>query len=222
MPQRWSEGWSTYPRRQRRLWEHWFGAFQYLKKAYKIDRDRLFSRLVAVGLREDRFRLGTRTFYDEGGETLDQVALGGGKCLIPGNIQGWMWWGSEQPDRAEDVPWSLWGIWNQMQSILWFYQTVMPLSIRQTRGQNWWHLQRELREQPSRRKVAQIFCPAYYYGYACIYPCLATHCPEHSYCCRRLPPSFLSWVFADHCYCYCLLFPVASSLNHSPFCSSSC
>jgi len=28
----------------------------------------------------------------------------GGRCPIPGNIQGQVGWGSEQPDPAEDVP----------------------------------------------------------------------------------------------------------------------
>ena len=43
-------------------------------------------------------------FYDEGGETLAQVAQRGGRCPIPGNIQGQVGRGSEQPDRVEDVP----------------------------------------------------------------------------------------------------------------------
>jgi len=28
----------------------------------------------------------------------------GGRCPIPGNFQGQVGWGSEQPDPAEDVP----------------------------------------------------------------------------------------------------------------------
>ena len=28
----------------------------------------------------------------------------GGRCPIPGNIQGQVGWGSEQPDLVEDVP----------------------------------------------------------------------------------------------------------------------
>ena len=43
-------------------------------------------------------------FYDEGGETLAQVAQRGGRCPIPGNIPGQAGRGSEQPDLAEDVP----------------------------------------------------------------------------------------------------------------------
>jgi len=44
------------------------------------------------------------SFYNEGGETLQQVAQRGGRCSIPGNIQGHVGWGSEQPDVVEDVP----------------------------------------------------------------------------------------------------------------------
>jgi len=43
-------------------------------------------------------------FYDEGSETLAQVAQRGGGCPIPGNIQGQVGQGSEQPDPVEDVP----------------------------------------------------------------------------------------------------------------------
>ena len=43
-------------------------------------------------------------FYNEGGETLAQVAQRGGRCPIPGNIQGQVGRGSEQPDLVEDVP----------------------------------------------------------------------------------------------------------------------
>ena len=42
--------------------------------------------------------------YGEGGETLEQVAQRGGRCPIPGKIQGQVGWGSEQPDLVEDVP----------------------------------------------------------------------------------------------------------------------
>jgi len=39
-----------------------------------------------------------------GGETLAQVAQAGGRCSIPGNIQGQVGQGSERPDLVEDVP----------------------------------------------------------------------------------------------------------------------
>ena len=42
--------------------------------------------------------------FNEGGETLKQVAQSGGRCPIPGNIQGQAGQDSEQPDRVEGVP----------------------------------------------------------------------------------------------------------------------
>jgi len=35
---------------------------------------------------------------------LDQVAQRGGRCPIPGNIQGRVGWGPEESDLVEDVP----------------------------------------------------------------------------------------------------------------------
>ncbi|KAK4828390.1 hypothetical protein QYF61_026128 [Mycteria americana] len=49
-------------------------------------------------------RYNEEIFYDEGGETLEQVSQRGGKCPIPGNIQGQVGRGSEYPDLVEDVP----------------------------------------------------------------------------------------------------------------------
>jgi len=43
-------------------------------------------------------------FYSEGGETLEQVAQRGARCLTAGNIQGQAGRGSEQPDLLVDVP----------------------------------------------------------------------------------------------------------------------
>jgi len=43
-------------------------------------------------------------FYNEGGETLAQVAQRSSGGPIPGNIQGQVGWGSEQPGLVEDVP----------------------------------------------------------------------------------------------------------------------
>lgn len=40
----------------------------------------------------------------DAGETLAQVAQGGGRCPIPGNIPGLVGRGSGQPDLVEDVP----------------------------------------------------------------------------------------------------------------------
>jgi len=43
-------------------------------------------------------------FYHEGDETLEQVAQRGCRCSIPGNIQGQVGQGLEQPGLVEDVP----------------------------------------------------------------------------------------------------------------------
>lgn len=43
-------------------------------------------------------------FYNESGRTLAQIAQGGGGCPIPGNTQGQVECGSEQPDLVENVP----------------------------------------------------------------------------------------------------------------------
>jgi len=43
-------------------------------------------------------------FYKKGGETLAQVAQRGNGGPIPGNLQGQVGRGSEQPDPLEDVP----------------------------------------------------------------------------------------------------------------------
>jgi len=43
-------------------------------------------------------------FYNEGGEILEQVSQRGGRCAIPGNIQGQVGQGFEQPDLVVGVP----------------------------------------------------------------------------------------------------------------------
>ena len=48
--------------------------------------------------------LSKEIFYNEGGETLEQVAQRGCTRPIPGNIQGQVGQGSEQPDLVADVP----------------------------------------------------------------------------------------------------------------------
>ena len=90
---------------KRRLRGDLIATFQYLKVPYRKDGDKLFSgaccdrtRGDAFKLKESRFRLAV------GGETLEQVAQRGGKCPIPGNIQGEVGQSSEQPDLVVDVP----------------------------------------------------------------------------------------------------------------------
>jgi len=97
---------------KRRLQGDLTAAFQYLKGAYRKDAENIFSRACcdrtrsnSFKLREGRFRLDTlEIFYDKGGETLAQIAQRGGGGPIPGNIQGQVGRGSEQPDLVEDVP----------------------------------------------------------------------------------------------------------------------
>jgi len=76
------------------------------------DGDRLFRRACSdrtrgngFKLKEGRFRLDFKEdiFYNEGGETLKQVAQRGGQCPIPGNVQGQVGQGSEQHHLVEDV-----------------------------------------------------------------------------------------------------------------------
>ena len=67
-----------------------YAAFQYLKGAYKKDRERLFMKACSdrtrrnfFTLKEGRFRLdiGREEIFYEGGETLEQVAQG--TCRYP-------------------------------------------------------------------------------------------------------------------------------------------
>jgi len=64
-------------------------------------------------LKEGRFRLDIRKkfFYNEGGETLAQVAQRGSGGPIPGNIQGQVGLRSEQPDLIKYVPAHCTGGW---------------------------------------------------------------------------------------------------------------
>jgi len=43
-------------------------------------------------------------FHDKGGKALEQVAQGGGGCLVPGDIKGQAGRGSEQHDGVVGVP----------------------------------------------------------------------------------------------------------------------
>ncbi|KAK4815640.1 hypothetical protein QYF61_005202 [Mycteria americana] len=71
---------------KRRLRGDLLVAFQYLKGAYKKDGDTDFLVGPVVIGQETRYK--EEFFYDEGGETLEQVAQRRGICPIPGNIQG--------------------------------------------------------------------------------------------------------------------------------------
>ncbi|KAK4824114.1 hypothetical protein QYF61_010737 [Mycteria americana] len=97
---------------KRRLWGDLIAAFQYLKGAYKKDGDRLFNRACCdrtrsngFKLREGSFRLDImKKFFMLRVVKHEQVTQRGGRCLIPGSIQGQVGRGSEQPDLVEDVP----------------------------------------------------------------------------------------------------------------------
>jgi len=61
---------------------------------------KVFVRLVTLPF-STRYK--EESFHNEGGETLAQVAHRGCRRCIPGNIQGQVGWGSEQPGVVEDV-----------------------------------------------------------------------------------------------------------------------
>ncbi|KAK4816181.1 hypothetical protein QYF61_012471 [Mycteria americana] len=92
---------------KQRLWGDLIAAFQYLEGAYKKDRDKSFSKACCDRTRGKGFKLKEGRFI--GSETLAQIAQRGGRRPIPGNIQGQVGWGSEQPDLVEGVPAHCWG-----------------------------------------------------------------------------------------------------------------
>jgi len=57
-------------------------------------------------LKEVRFILDIRKkfLYDQGGETLEQVAQRSCGCPVPGRVQGQVGQGFEQPDLANGAP----------------------------------------------------------------------------------------------------------------------
>jgi len=54
-----------------------------------------------VGITQTRYK--EEFLYNEGGETLEQVAQRSCGCPFPGSVQGKVGWGSEQPDLVENV-----------------------------------------------------------------------------------------------------------------------
>jgi len=91
---------------KRRLRGDLIVAFQYLKGAYKKDGDKIFSRTCCDRTRDNGFKLrGEEEIFCNGGcEALGQAEQRGGRCSLPGNVQGPAGQGSEQPDPVEDVP----------------------------------------------------------------------------------------------------------------------
>jgi len=97
---------------ERRLQGDLIAAFQYLRGAYKKDGDKCFSRACCnrtrdsgFKLKDGRFRLDIRKKFftirvvKHWNRLPRQVV-----DAIPGNFQGQVGWGSEQPDLVEDVP----------------------------------------------------------------------------------------------------------------------
>jgi len=101
---------------KRRLQGDLLAAFQYLKGAYRKDEENLISRACCNRTRsngfkqkEGRFRLDRRKKFftmrvvKHGHRLLRNVVEGSGGA-IPGNIQGHVGRGSEQPGLVEDIP----------------------------------------------------------------------------------------------------------------------
>jgi len=98
---------------ERRLRGDLTAAFQCLKGTHKKDGDRLFSRACydrtrgnGFKLKEGRYRLDIRKkcFMMRVVKHWHRSLKRGGRCLIPGDIQGQVGQCSEQPHLVADVP----------------------------------------------------------------------------------------------------------------------
>ena len=97
---------------KRRLQEDLIATFRYLKEAYRKDGENHFSKACDDRTRSNGFKLreGRQTgskeeiLHHEGSEALAQVAQRSSGDPIPGNIQGQVGQGSEQPGLVADVP----------------------------------------------------------------------------------------------------------------------
>ena len=87
-------------------------AFQYLKRSYRKEEDRLFSRICCDRIRKNGFKhkeggfrldIKKKIFHSEGGEALEQIAQRFVGCLVPRDFQGKAGPGSGQPDLPADV-----------------------------------------------------------------------------------------------------------------------
>jgi len=79
--------------------------FQYLKEADRKDGEGLFTRVCSDRTTGNGFKLKVGGFrLDIRKETLEQVAQRSRDCPLPGSVQGWVGWSSEQPGLVEDVP----------------------------------------------------------------------------------------------------------------------
>ena len=98
--------------KKRRLRGDLIAAFQYLKRAYKKDGERLFAesdndrtRGNSFKQKEGRFRLQVRRkfFTQRVVKHWNRLPRGCG-CPIPGSVQGQVEWGPGQPDAVGGIP----------------------------------------------------------------------------------------------------------------------
>jgi len=82
-------------------------------------------------IKQDFLTLHPEVFYNQGGETVAQVAQRGGGRLIPRDTQDQAGWGAEHPDPAAGVPVHCRGVGLCVfkgslptQAILWFYKIM--------------------------------------------------------------------------------------------------